>query len=124
MGGVDYRIYGIWKFTDKLCKKKSIFVFNHMRNVIENMHVLPFIKMFGSGSRCISSCRGPCRYIRLAPRGRALFKQIIIVGYYCPSMVHDAKTYINKCKMYQRHVDVNITPLSNLNKMSSPWLFS
>jgi hypothetical protein len=55
---------------------------------------------------------------------KALAKKVLRAGYFWPTMLKDAKDYVNLCDICQRHGDMNLTSLAELTSLVSPWPFA
>jgi hypothetical protein len=55
---------------------------------------------------------------------KALTKKVLRAGYFWPTMLKDAKDYINLCDKCQRHGDMHIAPPAELTSLVSPRPFA
>jgi hypothetical protein len=54
---------------------------------------------------------------------KALAKKVLRAGYFWPTMLKDAKDYINLCDKCQRHREMHLTPTESTS-LVSPWPFA
>jgi len=55
---------------------------------------------------------------------KALAKKVLLTGYYRPTMLKDAKDYINLGDKCQRQGDMHLAPPTELTSLVSPWSFA
>jgi len=55
---------------------------------------------------------------------KALAKKVLRTGYYWPTMLKDAKDYVNLCGKCQRHGDMHLAPPAEMTSLVSPWSFA
>ena len=55
---------------------------------------------------------------------KALAKKVLRAGYYWPTMLKDAKDYVNLCDKCQRHRDMHLAPPPEFTSLVSPWSFA
>jgi len=55
---------------------------------------------------------------------KALAKKVLRAGYYWPTMLKDAKDYVNPCDKCQRHGDMHLAPPTESTSLVSPWPFA
>ena len=56
-------------------------------------------------------------------RGRRLFEQLLIIGYYWPTMEKDAMEFVRKCEACQKHANLIHAPAIEMGSIHSPWPF-
>ena len=54
---------------------------------------------------------------------KALAKKVLRARYYWPTMLKDARDYVNLCDKCQRHGDMHLSPPTKLTSLVSPWPF-
>jgi len=55
---------------------------------------------------------------------KALAKKVQRAGYFWPTMLKDAKDYVNLCDKCEWHRDMHIAPPAKLTSLVSPWPFA
>lgn len=85
--------------------------------------ITPFIKCLGPNEtqEVLADVHdGICRQHLGA---KALAKKVLRAGYFWPTILKDAKDYVNLCDKGQRHGDMHLTPPAELTSLVSPWPF-
>ena len=55
---------------------------------------------------------------------RVLAQKVLRAGYYWPTIMKDAETFVRACKQCQLHSNVARAPSTDLRALSSPWPFA